>query len=106
MVNTGWVGGRYGVGKRISIKYTRALLSAALNGKLDKVRYKTDPIFGSEVPTQCPDVPDDVLDPAGSWPDKKEYDKRYRDLAAQFIENFKRFEDHTPREVIEAGPKI
>ncbi len=106
LVNTGWVGGPYGVGKRISIKYTRALLSAALNGKLDKVRYKTDPIFGFEIPTLCPDVPDDVLDPAGSWPDRKEYDKRYRDLGARFIENFKKLEDHTPREVIEAGPKI
>ena len=106
LVNTGWVGGPYGVGKRISIKYTRALLSAALNGKLDKVKYKKDPVFGFEVPTQCPDVPDEVLDPAGSWPDKKEYDKRYRDLAARFIENFKKFEDHTPREVVDAGPKI
>ena len=106
LVNTGWVGGPYGVGKRISIKYTRALLSAALNGKLDKVQYKTDPVFGFEVPTECPDVPDDVLDPAGSWPDKKEYEKRYRDLAARFIENFKKFEDHTPRDVIEAGPKV
>jgi phosphoenolpyruvate carboxykinase (ATP) len=105
LVNTGWVGGSYGVGKRISIKYTRALLSAALTGKLDIVKYKSDPIFGFEVPTQCPGVPDDVLDPAGSWPDKKEYEKRYRDLAARFIENFKKFEDHTPRDVIEAGPK-
>jgi phosphoenolpyruvate carboxykinase (ATP) len=106
LVNTGWVGGPYGVGKRISIKYTRALLSAALNGRLDKVKYKTDPIFGFEVPTQCPDVPGEILDPAGSWPDKKEYEKRYRDLAARFIENFKKFEDHTPQEVVEAGPKI
>src|SRR5271157_3253826 len=106
LVNTGWVGGPYGVGKRISIKYTRALLSAALTGKLDRVPYKTDPVFGFEVPTQCPDVPEDVLDPAGSWPDKKEYDKKYRDLASRFAENFKKFEDHTPRDVIEAGPKI
>ena len=106
LVNTGWVGGPYSIGKRISIKYTRALLSAALTGKLDKVKYKKDPIFGFEVPAQCPDVPDDVLDPAGSWPDKKEYEKRYRDLAARFIENFKKFEDHTPREVIQAGPMV
>ncbi len=106
LVNTGWVGGPYGVGKRISIKYTRALLSAALTGELDKVLYKVDPVFGYEVPTQCPDVPTDVLDPAGSWPNKKEYDKKYRDLAARFIENFKKFEDHTPRDVVEAGPII
>jgi len=106
LVNTGWVGGPYGVGKRISIKYTRALLSAALNGKLDKVQYKKDPVFGFEVPTRCPDVPDDVLDPAGSWPDRKEYDKRYRDLAARFIENFKKFETQSNTEIVDAGPHL
>lgn len=106
LVNTGWVGGPYGVGKRISIKYTRALLSAALTGKLDQVEYIDDPVFCFRVPAVCPEVPDEVLNPASSWPSKKEYDKRYHDLAARFIENFRKFEDHTPREVVEAGPKI
>jgi phosphoenolpyruvate carboxykinase (ATP) len=106
LVNTGWVGGPYGVGKRISIRYTRALLNAALNGKLDNVKYKTDPIFGFEVPTECPDVPSEVLDPSTSWGDKKEYDRRYRDLAMRFKQNFAKFEDQTPKEVIEAGPKV
>jgi phosphoenolpyruvate carboxykinase (ATP) len=106
LVNTGWVGGPYGVGKRISIKYTRALLSAALNGKLDNVKFTKDPVFGFEVPTQCPDVPADVLDPAGSWPNKKEYNKRYRDLAARFIENFKKFETQSNTEIVDAGPHI
>jgi phosphoenolpyruvate carboxykinase (ATP) len=106
LVNTGWVGGPYGIGKRISIRYTRALLNAALNGKLDNVNYKTDPIFGFEVPTECPNVPSEVLDPASSWGDKKEYDRRYRDLAMRFKQNFAKFEDQTPKEVIEAGPKI
>ncbi|MDO9300890.1 MAG: phosphoenolpyruvate carboxykinase (ATP) [Anaerolineales bacterium] len=106
LVNTGWVGGPYGVGKRISIKYTRALLSAALNGKLDNVKFTKDPIFGFEVPTQCPDVPDEVLSPATSWHDKKEYDRRYKDLAMRFKQNFAKFEDGTSREVVEAGPKI
>ena len=106
LVNTGWVGGPYGVGKRISIKYTRALLSAALNGKLDKVKFATDPIFGFEVPTQCPDVPAEVLNPAISWGDKKEYDRRYKDLAMRFKQNFGKFEDGTPQDVIDAGPKI
>ena len=106
LVNTGWVGGPYGVGKRISIKYTRALLNAALNGKLDKVKFTKDPIFGFEVPTQCPDVPDEVLIPATSWHDKKEYDRRYKDLAMRFKQNFGKFEDGTPREVVEAGPKV
>lgn len=106
LVNTGWVGGPYGVGKRISIRHTRNLLTAALNGKLDDVKYKTDPVFGFEVPTECPDVPSEVLDPSSSWGDKKEYDRRYRDLAMRFKQNFAKFEDQTPREVIEAGPKI
>jgi phosphoenolpyruvate carboxykinase (ATP) len=106
LVNTGWVGGAYGVGKRISIKYTRALLHAALNGKLDTVKFKKDPIFGFEVPTECPDVPAEVLDPSISWGDSGEYDKKYKQLAQRFIDNFKKFEEHTPKEVIEAGPKI
>ena len=106
LVNTGWVGGPYGVGKRISIRYTRALLNAALNGRLDDVKYKKDPVFGFEMPTECPNVPSDVLDPSSSWGDKKEYDRRYKDLAMRFMQNFGKFEDQTPREVIEAGPKI
>jgi len=106
LVNTGWVGGPYGVGKRISIRYTRALLNAALNGKLDNVKYKKDPVFGFEMPTECPDVPVDVLDPASSWSDKKEYDRRYKDLAMRFKQNFAKFEDQTSQEVVEAGPKI
>ena len=106
LVNTGWVGGPYGVGKRISIRHTRALLNAALSGKLAKVKYKRDPVFGFEVPTKCPDVPDEVLDPSASWPERAEYDKRYKDLAQRFIENFKKFEEGTRREVIEAGPRI
>ena len=105
LVNTGWVGGPYGVGKRISIKYTRALLSAALAGKLDNVEYKNDPIFGFEVPTSCPGVPDEVLNPSSSWPNIREYDKKYRQLAARFAENFKKFEDSVSPEIIEAGPK-
>lgn len=106
LVNTGWVGGPYGVGKRISIRYTRALLNAALTGKLDNVKYKTDPVFGFEVPMECPDVPSEVLDPSSSWGDKKEYDRRYKDLAMRFEQNFAKFEDQTPKEVVQAGPKI
>ncbi|MDL1911975.1 phosphoenolpyruvate carboxykinase (ATP) [Chloroflexi bacterium CFX6] len=106
LVNTGWVGGPYGVGKRISIRYTRALLNAALNGKLDGVKFKIDPVFGFEVPVECPDVPSEVLDPSSSWGDKKEYDRRYKDLAMRFKENFGKFEDQTPKEVVAAGPKI
>ncbi len=106
LVNTGWVGGPYGIGKRISIKHTRALLNAVLLGKLDKVKYYGDPIFGFEVPKSCPDVPEGVLEPWSSWPSRDEYDKRYRDLAARFQENFSKFADHASQQVIDAGPKV
>jgi phosphoenolpyruvate carboxykinase (ATP) len=105
LVNTGWVGGRFGVGKRISIRHTRNLLNAALDGKLDKVKYRKDKLFGFEVPTQCPDVPADVLEPSESWGSKDEYWKKYDALAARYIENFKLFEDGCPPEVVAAGPQ-
>ncbi len=70
------------------------------------ITYKRDPIFGFEVPEYCPDVPDDVLNPSSSWADKKEYDRRYKDLAMRFKQNFGKIELQTPQEVIEAGPKI
>ncbi len=106
LLNTGWVGGAYGVGKRISIKYTRAMLTAALEGSLQKVEYAKDPIFGFEVPKTCPDVPSDVLDPASSWPSKKEYMKKYTQLAMRFVDNFKQFESDCPPEIIKAGPQV
>jgi len=106
LVNTGWVGGPYGVGKRISIRHTRNLLNAALTGKLAGVDYYTDPVFGFSVPKSCPDVPPEVLQPWSSWPSRAEYDKRYKDLAQRFLENFKKFEDGTPREVVEAGSRV
>lgn len=96
LVNTGWVGGAYGVGKRISIKHTRAMLSAALSCKLDGVEYATDPIFGFRVPKSCPEVPSDILDPSSSWHDKKDYQQRYRALSSRFVDNFKKFEDQMP----------
>ena len=106
LVNTGWVGGSYGIGKRISIRHTRNLLNAALTGALYKVKYYKDPVFGFDVPKSCPDVPPDVLEPWSSWSSREEYDKRYKDLAMRFIENFAKFEDGTSKEVIEAGPKV
>ncbi len=105
LVNTGWVGGRFGVGKRISIRHTRNLLNAALEGKLDKIDYRKDKLFGFEVPKTCPDVPEDVLEPSSAWGNKDEYWKKYDALAARFIENFKLFSSGCSREVIEAGPK-
>jgi phosphoenolpyruvate carboxykinase (ATP) len=105
LVNTGWIGGQYGVGKRISIRYTRALLNAALDGKLLTVPYKTDPVFGFDVPQQCEGVPETVLNPSGSWADKDCYMKKYRELATRFVENFKKYEEGCSPDVKKAGPK-
>ncbi len=106
LVNTGWVGGAYGVGKRISIAYTRALLNAALSGDLLKGEFYTDPIFGFQVPKACEGVPSGVLNPADSWPSKEEYMQRYKQLAYRFVENFKKFAEGCPPEVAKAGPKV
>ena len=105
LVNTGWVGGRFGVGKRISIRHTRNLLNAALDGQLDDVEYRKDKLFGFEVPLTCPEVPRDVLEPANAWGDKDEYWKTYDGLAARYIENFKLFADGCDPAVLAAGPK-
>ena len=105
LVNTGWTGGSFGVGKRISIHHTRDLLNAALNGKLTRVEYKKDPVFGFDVPTTCEGVPSDILDPASTWPSREEYFKKYDALAARFIENFKLMMAECPEHILEAGPK-
>jgi len=106
LVNTGWVGGQYGVGKRISIRHTRAMLNAALEGKLHDVEFTTDPVFGFQVPKTCPGVPEHVLDPAASWPNRDLYMQRYRQLAARFIDNFKKFGSAEARELEKAGPRL
>jgi phosphoenolpyruvate carboxykinase (ATP) len=91
--------------KRISIKHTRSLLNAVLGDALNDVEYYTDPVFGFQVPKTCPDVPEDVLYPARSWQSEEDYWNKYRQLAAQFVSNMKRFEEDTPQAVIAAGPK-
>jgi phosphoenolpyruvate carboxykinase (ATP) len=106
LVNTGWIGGAYGVGKRISIRYTRRLLEAALTGELLKSEFVADPVFGFSVPKTCEGVPAGVLDPSESWPNKEVYVQKYKQLASRFVENFKKFESGCPPEVIKAGPKI
>jgi phosphoenolpyruvate carboxykinase (ATP) len=106
LLNTGWVGGAYGVGKRISIHHTRRLLNAALNGELDTVDYYQDQVFGFEVPACCPDVPESVLYPSRAWSSEAEYRHKYRQLAARFADNFKKFASACPPEVVAAGPVI
>jgi len=105
LVNTGWTGGKFGIGKRISIHHTRALLNAALEGRLSDVEYRRDKLFGYEVPMTCPDVPPDVLIPESSWGNKDDYWKKYDAMAARYIENFKLFASGCPDEVRAAGPK-
>jgi phosphoenolpyruvate carboxykinase (ATP) len=105
LVNTGWVGGKFGIGKRISIRHTRNMLNAVLDGKLNEVDFRIDDLFGFEVPRTCPKVPDEVFDPSNAWGDKDEYWKKYDALAARYIENFKLFADGVPEEVVSAGPK-
>jgi phosphoenolpyruvate carboxykinase (ATP) len=106
LLNTGWVGGKYGVGKRISIRYTRRMLNAVLDGELEGVPYVKDPVFGFMTPRKCPDIPDNVLDPASAWQSKDQYNNAYRQLAARFIDNFRRFADDMAPEVCAAGPTI
>ncbi len=106
LVNTGWIGGPYGIGKRISIGYTRALLNAALTGKLLDVEYYTDPVFGFQVPKTCEGVPSSVLDPASSWHNREVYMTKYKQLASRFVDNFKKFASACPPEVVAAGPHL
>jgi phosphoenolpyruvate carboxykinase (ATP) len=105
LVNTGWTGGPYGVGNRMKIAHTRAMITAALGGLLDKVQYRRHPVFNVDVPTSCPGVPYEVLDPRGTWPEGTAYDEQARRLAAMFVDNFKAFERDVPLSVREAGPK-
>jgi phosphoenolpyruvate carboxykinase (ATP) len=104
LVNTGWTGGPFGVGKRISIRHTRALLNAALGGELGRVPCRTDAVFRFEVPLACAEVPQEILDPADTWPSREEYHVKYDALAARFIENFKLFAEGCPADVLAAGP--
>jgi phosphoenolpyruvate carboxykinase (ATP) len=104
LINTGLVGGPAGIGKRISIHHTRALLSAVLSGDLDQVSYHADPWFGFEIPQSCPNVPDEILNPSAMWLDKKAYDRSIRQLVEQFNTNIHRYKDSTPEDVLLAGP--
>ncbi len=105
LVNTGWSGGPYGVGDRIKLSYTRAMIQAALLGELDGVDTTEDAIFGLHVPTQCPGVPDEVLLPKQTWSDPQAYDKKAKELASKFQENFEKFSDAS-EEIKNAGPKV
>ena len=104
LVNTGWSGGPYGVGKRMSLKNTRAMITAALKGELDNVEFEEHPIFGLSMPKSCPNVPHEVLNPVNTWSDKDDYEDKARQLATAFRENFKAFADGASQEVLDAVP--
>lgn len=104
LVNTGWTGGKYGVGSRIKLAYSRAIISAIADGALSGSKSETDPLFGFETVLECPGVPSEMLDPLGSWSDKSEYERTAKNLAGLFSENFKQFEAGVSAEILKAGP--
>ena len=106
MINTGWTGGAYGIGNRIKLDYTRAMITAALEGKLDNTAYEAHPVFGFMMPKECPGVPVEILDPRNTWADKNDYDIKAKELAKQFITNFEKYASAASGETAGAAPRI
>jgi len=106
MINTGWSGGPYGVGSRMKLPFTRAMITAALEGKLDDVPYEAHPVFGMMMPATCPNVPSEVLNPRNTWADKAAYDAQANNLAQQFVKNFEKYASGANEETMAAAPKI
>lgn len=106
MINTGWSGGPYGIGSRMKLGYTRAMITAALEGKLDNVSFEAHPVFGMMMPKECPGVPAEILNPRNTWADKAAYDTKAKDLAQQFIKNFEKYASGVNAEILAAAPKI
>ena len=104
LINTGWTGGPYGTGSRMKLKYTREIISSALEGLLDQVEFEQHEIFGLHMPKECPNVPNEVLNPKQTWSDQEAYDKKAMTLAKSFKDNFKQFEDYANEEIINGGP--
>ena len=105
LINTGWTGGAYGTGHRMKLGYTRAMITAALEGQLNDVEFHKHPIFGVEVPASVPGVPEEILEPRNTWADKEAYDKTANDLAHKFVDNFQRFADFANDEIMAGAPK-
>ena len=105
LVNTGWTGGPYGVGSRMKLKYTRAMVTAALNGTFDDVEYKHDEVFNVDIPQTCPNVPSEIMNPRDTWEDKAAYDVQAKKLAKMFQDNFTKKYPNMPKNIAEAGPK-
>jgi phosphoenolpyruvate carboxykinase (ATP) len=106
LVNTGWTGGSYGVGSRMKLSYTRAMITAALTGKLDNVTYEKLPVFELAIPTTCEGVPSEILNPRGTWGDKNAYDETANNLATKFVTNFEKYAAETSQDILNAAPKV
>lgn len=106
MINTGWTGGPYGEGSRMKLKYTRAMISAALNGQLDDVEFVQHERFGMAIPVSCPGVPAEVLNPRNTWADKNAYDEKAKYLAGLFVKNFEKYASGVNQEILDAAPKV
>lgn len=106
LINTGWTGGPYGVGERIELSFTRAMIKAALTGALNSIEFTTHPVFGLKIPKRCPDVPNAILNPRDTWRNEDEYDRVARDLAGRFVKNFEKYQDRASQEIVAAGPKV
>jgi phosphoenolpyruvate carboxykinase (ATP) len=106
LINTGWTGGAYGIGQRIHLPYTRAMVRAALTNTLDQVEYRQDPLFGFAVPLNVPGVPSNILDPRQTWSDSQAYDEQARKLVAKFQDNFKEYAGQVSSEVRQSGPNF
>jgi len=106
LINTGWTGGSYGTGERIKLNYTRAMITAALNGELKNAKYKEHDIFGLQMPLECPHVSSEILNPSNTWKDKNGYEETAIKLAQSFIQNFEQYKDAANAEIIAGGPKI
>ena len=104
LINTGWTGGPYGVGSRMKLKYTRAMITAALNGELDDVAYENHEVFGIAKPQTCPNVPSEILNPRNTWEDPEQYDKKAVELAQKFKDNFAKFEEFANAEIMAGAP--
>jgi phosphoenolpyruvate carboxykinase (ATP) len=106
LINTGWTGGPYGIGSRMKLKYTRAMITAALNGELDDVEYVNNKVFGIAKPQSCPNVPSEILNPRNTWEDKELYDKKALELAQKFKANFEKFASFANDEIISGAPLV
>lgn len=106
LVNTGWTGGPYGIGSRMKLSHTRAMIAAALEGKLEDVPFRPHPIFGMAVPQECPGVPSRILNPRATWPNPQEYDLKAKELAFAFIQNFEKYEDFAGVSIMRGAPNL